>query len=115
MGFVEGSYDSAPAAYRAMAGNFLDLQALYVHGNVILDDVVGGGLGAVKNVRRQPCGQKPREVGAVVVVGARFAGNYRHSTGGVYARHVVEEVEANKFCGQRAAVRSCFCGAGANC
>ena len=25
MGFVEDGYDSAPAAYRAMAGNFVDL------------------------------------------------------------------------------------------
>ena len=117
LGFVEDGYDSAPAAYRAMAGDFLDLQALDGHGNVVLGDVVGGGLVGVvvKNVRRQPCGQESREVGAVVGVGARFAANHRHSTGGVRVRHVVGVVEVKKFCGQRAAVRGCFCRGGADC
>ena len=103
MGFVEDGYESAPAAYIAMAGDFLDLQALDGHGNVVLGDVVRGELVGVdvKNVRRQPRGQKSREVGSVVGVGARFAANHRHSTGGVRARHVIEEVEVNKFCGQR--------------
>ena len=43
MGFVDDGYDSAPAPYRAMAGDFLDLQALDGHGNVVLGYVVGGG------------------------------------------------------------------------
>ena len=43
MGFVDDGYDSAPAAYRAMARNFLDLQALDGHGNFVFGDVVGGG------------------------------------------------------------------------
>ena len=96
VGSVEDGYDSVPAAYRAMAGDFLDLQVLDGHGNVVLGDVVRGGLVGVvvKNVRRQPCGQESREVGAVVGVGTRFATNHRHSTGGVRARHVVVEVEA---------------------
>ena len=74
VGFVEDSYDSAPATYGAMAGGFLDLQALDEHGNVVLGDVVGGGLVGVvvKNVRRQPCGQESREVEAVVGVDARL-------------------------------------------
>ena len=45
-------------------------------------------------------------------VGARFEANYRHSTGGVCARHIVGE-EVKKLCGQRAAVRGYFCGGGA--
>ena len=103
VGFVEDGYDSAPAAYRARAGDFLAPQTLDGHGKVVLGDVVRGELVGVvvKNVRRQPCVQKSREVGAVVGVGARFAANHRHSTGGVRARHVIEEVEVNKFCGQR--------------
>ena len=74
MGFIEDDNDSAPAAYRAVAGDFLDLQALDGHGNVVLGDVVRGGLvGAVaKNVRRQTCGQESREVEAVVGVDARL-------------------------------------------
>ena len=54
VGFVEDGYNSAPAAYRAMAGDFLDLQALDGHDNIVLGDVVGGGLvgAVVKNVRR---------------------------------------------------------------
>ena len=117
VGFVENGYDSAPAAYRAMAGDFLDLQALDGHGNVVLGDVVGRVLVGVvaKNVRRRPCGQESREVGAVVGVGARFAANHRHSTGGVRARHVVGEVEGKTLCGQWAAVTGCFCGLGADC
>ena len=47
VGFVEDGYDSAPAAYRAMAGDFLDLQALDGHGNVVLGDVVRRALGGV--------------------------------------------------------------------
>ena len=111
MGFIEDDNDSAPAAYRAVAGDFLDLQALDGHGNVVLGDVVRGGLvGAVaKNVRRQTCGQESREVEAVVGVGERFAASHRHSTGGVRARHVVGEVEVKKFCGQMVVVRGCFC------
>ena len=46
-GVVEDGYDSAPAAYRAMAGDFLDLQALDGHGNVVLGDVVRRALGGV--------------------------------------------------------------------
>ena len=116
MGFVEDGYESAPAAYIAMAGDFLDLQALDGHGNVVLGDVVGRVLGVVvKNGRRRPCGQESREVGAVVGVGAWFAANHRHLTGGVRARHVVGEVEEKKFCGQRMAVRGCFCGGGTDC
>ena len=70
MGFVEDGYDSAPAAYGAMAGDFHDLQALDGHGNVAVGGVVRRRLCGVvvENVRRQSCGQKPREVGAVVGV-----------------------------------------------
>ena len=46
---------------------------------------------------------------------ARFSANYRHSTGGVRARHVVGEVELFNFCGQRAAVKGCFCDGGVDC
>ena len=115
--FVDDRYESAPAAYGAMAGDFFYLQALDGRGNVVLGDVARGGLVGVvvKNVRRQPYGQKSREVGAVVGVGARFAANKRHSTGGVRTKHVVGEVEVTKFCGQRAAVRGCFCGGGVDC
>ena len=104
MGFVEDSYDSAPAAYRAMASGFLHPQARDGHGNVVLGDVVTGGLGGVvvEDVWRQPRGRKPREVGAVVAVGARFAANHRHSTGGVCTRHLVGEVELKKLGDQRA-------------
>ena len=117
MGFVEDDYDSALAAYRAMVGDVLDLQALDEHVNFVLGDVVRRGLGGVvvENVRRQPCGQRPWEVGTVVGVGARFAANHRYSPGGVCTRHIVGEVEVKKLCGQRAAVRGCFCGGGANC
>ena len=81
-----------------MAGDFLDLQALDGHGNVVLGDVVRGELVGVdvKNVRRQPRGQKSREVGSVVGVGARFAASHLHSTGSVRARLVVAEVEVQK-------------------
>ena len=43
MGFVEDGYDSAPAAYRSMTGDLIDLQALDGHANVVLGDVVRGG------------------------------------------------------------------------
>ena len=91
IGFVKDGYDSALAAYIAMAGDFLDLQALDGHGNVVLGDVVGEGLVGVvvQNVRRQPSEQESRQDGAVVGVRARFAANHRNSTGGVRARHVV--------------------------
>ena len=53
VGFVENGYDSAPAAYRAVAGDFLDLQALDGHGNLVLGDEFrrefGGGV--VEDVR----------------------------------------------------------------
>ena len=54
MGFVEDGYDPCPAAYRAVAGDFLDLQELDGHGNVVLGDVTRGGLGGVvvQDVRR---------------------------------------------------------------
>ena len=105
-------YGSAPAAYRAIDGDFLDLQALNWHGNVVLGDVVRGELGGVvvEDVRRQPCGQNRQEFAAVAGVDAKFAANHRHSTGGVRARHVVGEVEVKEYCVQRAAVRGCFCG-----
>ena len=83
--------------------------------------MVGGGYvgvvvqNFVQNVRRKPCGQESREVGAVMGVDAKFAANHRHSTGGVRARHFVEEVDVKQFCRQRAAVRGCFCGGGADC
>ena len=50
-----------------MAGVFLDLLALDGYGNVVLGDVVRGGLVGVvvENVQRQPYGQRSREVGAV--------------------------------------------------
>ena len=106
-----------PAAYRALAGGVLDFQALEGHGNVNFGDEVRRGLGVVvvENVRRQPCGQKPLGVGAVVGVVVRFAENHRHSEGGVCARHVVVEVEVKKLDGQRAAVKGYFCGEGADC
>ena len=114
MGFIEDSDDSAPTACRAISGDFLGLQAL--DGHVLGDEVRGGLVGVVvENVGRQPCRQKSREVGAVVGVGARFAANHRHSTGGVRVRHVVGVVEVKKFCGQRAAVRGCFCRGGTDC
>ena len=43
VGFVEDGYDSAPAAYRSMTGDLIDLQALDGHANVVLGDVVRGG------------------------------------------------------------------------
>ena len=53
MGFIEDDNDSAPAAYRAVAGDFLDLQALDGHGNLVLGDEFrrefGGGV--VEDVR----------------------------------------------------------------
>ena len=62
-----------------MAGDFLNLQALDGHGNIVLDDVVRRELGGVvvEDVRRWPCGQKPREIGAVVGVCAAFAANHQ--------------------------------------
>ena len=114
MGFVEDGYESAPAAYRAMAGDFLDLHALDGHVNVVLSDVVRGGLFGVvvKNVRRQSCVQKSREVGAVVGVDARFAANHRHSTGGARARHVVGEVKVKKFAARGRPSGFAFAGEG---
>ena len=91
VGFVKDGYDSALAAYIAMAGDFLDLQALDGHGNVLLGDVVGDGLVGldIQKVHRQPSEQASRQDGAVVGVRARFPANHRNSTGGVRARHVV--------------------------
>ena len=59
VGFVKDGYDSAPAAYGSMAGYFLGLQVLDGIGNIVLGDVVRGGLVGVvvKNVRRHPYGQ----------------------------------------------------------
>ena len=53
-----------------MAGDFIDLQALDGHGNVVLGDMVRGELAGVvvEDVRRQPFGQKTREVRAGVGV-----------------------------------------------
>ena len=68
MGFVEDGDDAAQAARRAMAGDFFDLEALDGHGKVVLGDVIGEGLVGVvvQTVRRQPCGQESRVVGAVM-------------------------------------------------
>ena len=117
MSFVEDSYDSAPVSYRAIAGYCLDFQALDGDSNVVLGDVVRRGLGdaVVEDMRRQPCRQQPREVGAVVGAGAKFAANHRYTTGSVCARHVVGKVEEKKLGGQRAAVRGCFCRGGTDC
>ena len=68
VGFVEDGDDAAQAARRAMAGDFFDLEALDGHGKVVLGDVIGEGLVGVvvQTVRRQPCGQESRVVGAVM-------------------------------------------------
>ena len=54
MGVAANGYASTLSAYRAMAGDFLDSQALDSHGNIVPGDVVGGGLVGVvvENVRR---------------------------------------------------------------
>ena len=44
VGLVEDGDDTAPATYLPVTGDFLDLQALDGHGNVVLGDVVNGGL-----------------------------------------------------------------------
>ena len=45
--FVENSDDSAPASYKPVAGNIVDLQTLSGHGNVVGSDVEGWGSGGM--------------------------------------------------------------------
>ena len=54
----------APPRPRTERWLVIFLSSLDGHGNVVLGDVVRGRLGGVvvENVRRHPCGQKPREV-----------------------------------------------------